>query len=288
MKTSGSIAIIPLAIIMITVALSIPSLGETGIEAIYDVYGTVIIYLEDSGPIIYMYINYSSGPGSLLIDLPIEPMGDSIEIIYGNATSAIYMGYLYALILTNSSKGYIILKYNGVDTTDSEGLKNIEIRNVSWASYIDLVVDRRTQIRGLPPNTLEIEEGGYIRYRIYSLEDTISIQISSPRNNIGFELIGLLVGIPTIGVAATYYAILTRRRRFSAKDRIDAVDREILKVLREIGGGEASASRIQELTGLPKTTLWRRLRKLERLGYIEIYKVGRRSIIRAKRSSKTR
>ncbi|MEM1611105.1 MAG: winged helix-turn-helix transcriptional regulator [Sulfolobales archaeon] len=280
-KTRGSIAIIPLAIIMI-IALPIHSLGEIGDEAIYNVYGTITIYLEDGGPTIYMYLNYSSGPGSLLIDLPIEPMGDSMEIIYGNATSAIYMGYLYALILTNSSKGYIVLKYNGIYTTDSEGLRNIEIRNVSWASYIDLVVDHRMKIMGLPPNALETGEGGYIRYRIYSLEGVISIQISLPRNNMGFELIGLLASISTIGVAATYYAILTQRRRLPAKDRIDAVDREILKVLREIEE-EASASRIQELTGLPKTTLWRRLRKLERLGYIEIYKVGRRSIIKAKR-----
>ncbi len=105
----------------------------------------------------------------------------------------------------------------------------------------------------------------------------------------GLEPIGLLASVTTIGIAVTYYVTSARRRRSSAIDeKIDSVDREILGVIKEIGMGEASASKIQELTGLPKTTLWRRLRKLERLGYIEIYRVGRRSIIRAKRPPKPR
>ncbi len=178
-KAGGSIAIIPyIVIIIITIVFPTHSLGETGGEAIYNIiYGTVIIYLEDSRPTIYMYVNYPSGPGSLLIDLPVEPVEDSIEIVYGNATSAVYIGYLYALILTNSSRGYIILKYKGVYTVDSEGVENIEIRSVSWASYIDLVANRKIQIREPPPNTLEIKEGDYIRYRIYNLEDVIYTDI---------------------------------------------------------------------------------------------------------------
>jgi uncharacterized membrane protein len=230
-------------------------------------------------------MNYSSGPGSLLIDLPVEPVEDCIEVVYGNATLAMYIGYLYALILTNSSRGYIILRYNGVYTIeDSEGLKSIEVRNVSWASYIDLIANNKVKIREPPPNALEIEEGNYIKYRVYNLEGVISIQMSSQRNDADLELIGLLVNISIIGMAATYYAISAQKRRSSTIDKIDALDREILRVIERIGKGDASASRIQELTGLPKTTLWRRLRKLERLGYIEIYRVGRKSIIRAKRS----
>ncbi len=288
-RAGGSIAIIPyIVIIMMAIVFPIHSLGEMEDEAMYNIYGTVIIYLEDSRLTIYMYVNYSSGPGSLLIDLPVEPVEDSIEIVYGNATSAMYIGYLYALILTNSSRGYIILKYSGVYTIDSEGVENIEIRSVSWAPYIDLVANRKIQIREPPPNTIEINEGDYIRYRIYNLEGVISIQISSSRNNMGLKLIGLLASVITIGMAATYYAISAQRRRSSTIDKIDAVDREILRVIKEIGKDDASASRIQELTGLPKTTLWRRLRKLERLGYIEIYRVGRRSIIRAKRPPKPR
>lgn len=284
-KAGSSIAIIPyIAIIVITIVFPIHSLGEVGDEATYYVYGTVTIYLEDSGPTIYMYMNYSSGPGSLLIDLPVEPVEDSIEVVYGNATLAMYIGYLYALILTNSSRGYIILRYNGVYTIDSEGLKSIEIRNVSWASYIDLIANNKVEIREPPPNALEIEEGNYIKYRIYNLEGVISIQMSSQRNNADLELIGLLASISIIGMAATYYAISAQKRRSSTIDKIDALDREILRVIERIGKGDASVSRIQELTGLPKTTLWRRLRKLERLGYIEIYRVGRKSIIRAKRS----
>ena len=284
-KAGSSIAIIPyIAIIVITIVFPIHSPGEVGDETTYYVYRTVTIYLKDSGPTIYTYMNYSSGPGSLLIDLPVEPVEDSIEVVYGNATLAMYIGYLYALILTNSSRGYIILRYSGVYRIDSEGLKSIGIRNVSRASYIDLIANNKVEIREPPPNALEIEEGNYIKYRIYNLEGVISIQMSSQRNNADLELIGLLASISIIGMAATYYAISAQKRRSSTIDKIDALDREILRVIERIGKGDASVSRIQELTGLPKTTLWRRLRKLVRLGYIEIYRVGRKSIIRAKRS----
>lgn len=53
-KAGGSIAIIPyIAIIVITIVFPVHSLGEVGDEATYYVYGTVTIYLEDSGPTIY-------------------------------------------------------------------------------------------------------------------------------------------------------------------------------------------------------------------------------------------
>jgi len=76
--------------------------------------------------------------------------------------------------------------------------------------------------------------------------------MSSPRNNVDLELIGLLASISIIGMAATYYAISAQKRRLSTIDKIDALDREILRVIERIGKGGASASRIQELTGLPK------------------------------------
>jgi uncharacterized membrane protein len=55
---------------------------------------------------------------------------------------------------------------------------------------------------------------------------------------------------------------------------IDEVDRRILEKLREHGGSMLQSQLLRE-TGLPKTTLWRHVQKLERMGLIEVVKEGR-------------
>ena len=55
---------------------------------------------------------------------------------------------------------------------------------------------------------------------------------------------------------------------------IDDVDRLILRKLREHGGSMLQSQLLRE-TGLPKTTLWRHVQKLERMGLIRIVKEGR-------------
>lgn len=55
---------------------------------------------------------------------------------------------------------------------------------------------------------------------------------------------------------------------------LDEVDRRILEKLREHGGTMLQSQLLRE-TGLPKTTLWRHVQKLEKLGYIEVVREGR-------------
>ncbi|MDT7890175.1 MAG: winged helix-turn-helix transcriptional regulator [Desulfurococcales archaeon] len=273
------------AILALVLVLMQRVYGEVEDVSMYSINGSAAIYLEEYSPIIYLYINYSSGPGSLLIELPTEPAEDSIEIVYGNVSSIFYMGYLYALILTNSSNSFVVLRYKGGYGDASAGYKSLKIENVSWASYIDLIARRGTIITGLPPDTEESGENSSVKYRIYRLDGAVSIYILIPRNSLGSKLISLLAGTLTLGAAITYYAIFLHRRRSLVKGDIDAIDREIIKTLKE-SGGELPVSKIQKLTGLPKTTLWRRLRKLERFGYIEIYRIGRGSVAKLKKIPK--
>ncbi len=55
---------------------------------------------------------------------------------------------------------------------------------------------------------------------------------------------------------------------------IDEVDERILRKLEEAGGVMYQSQLLRE-TGLPKTTLWRHVRKLEELGYIRVVREGR-------------
>ncbi len=55
---------------------------------------------------------------------------------------------------------------------------------------------------------------------------------------------------------------------------LDEVDELILRKLRE-HGGTMLQSQLQRETGLPKTTLWRHVNKLEKLGYIKVIREGK-------------
>ena len=55
---------------------------------------------------------------------------------------------------------------------------------------------------------------------------------------------------------------------------LDETDRLVLRAL-ERAGGSTTQSRLQTLTGLPKTSLWRRVRRLEQWGYVRVVKEGK-------------
>lgn len=63
---------------------------------------------------------------------------------------------------------------------------------------------------------------------------------------------------------------------------LDSTDKMILDVLRDMGG-EASQPELLRETGLPKSTLWRRLKKLESMGYLEIERKGKTNLVRLKK-----
>ncbi|RLG76659.1 MAG: hypothetical protein DRO23_00290 [Thermoprotei archaeon] len=60
---------------------------------------------------------------------------------------------------------------------------------------------------------------------------------------------------------------------------IDEKDRQILEVLRKLGG-EAAQTTVVKYTGLPKSTISRKIKKLEKLGYIKVIKRGRVNILK--------
>ncbi len=63
---------------------------------------------------------------------------------------------------------------------------------------------------------------------------------------------------------------------------IDDTDKAILRKLVEHGGSEYQ-SVVQKELGLPKTTMWRRVKRLEQLGYLEVEKTPRGNLLRITR-----
>ncbi len=87
---------------------------------------------------------------------------------------------------------------------------------------------------------------------------------------------GTVIAIVVGAVLAALVVLLRKRggRPGSvATEALSDLDKAILTKLAE-KGGSALQSELQKELGTPKTTLWRHIKKLEKLGYVEIVKEG--------------
>lgn len=97
----------------------------------------------------------------------------------------------------------------------------------------------------------------------------------TPRENNELNTI-YMIAIIAATVVAIVIILKVRGKRF---EELSEVDQEIIKAIEQLGG-EAFQSDLQKRVGLPTTTLWRRIKKLERLGYLRVEKrYGRNYVI---------
>ncbi|MEM1929860.1 MAG: winged helix-turn-helix transcriptional regulator [Thermofilaceae archaeon] len=76
-------------------------------------------------------------------------------------------------------------------------------------------------------------------------------------------------------------AVFALRRRGSAMELVELSEEDtaILNALRSLGGG-AFQSELQKVLSMPSTTLWRRVKRLEQLGYVKVEKRAGRNYIK--------
>ncbi|UCD45720.1 MAG: hypothetical protein JSV27_04335 [Candidatus Bathyarchaeota archaeon] len=99
-------------------------------------------------------------------------------------------------------------------------------------------------------------------------------------------------GIVAVALVATYF-LRGRRRRpevevrhsfdlnalFEAHPTLRMDDREVIRFLAE-KGGEAFAAEVRERFDMPRTSLWRMIRRLEGEGVVEVQTIGGQSLVR--------
>jgi len=88
----------------------------------------------------------------------------------------------------------------------------------------------------------------------------------------------LLYAAAAIVVLAVLAALLVLRRRGS-EEGLSEVDVQILNLLKQSGGG-LFQSELTSLVGLPTTTVWRHVRKLESMGLVAVEKRMGRNFVR--------
>ncbi|MGB9709066.1 MAG: helix-turn-helix transcriptional regulator [Infirmifilum sp.] len=91
----------------------------------------------------------------------------------------------------------------------------------------------------------------------------------------------IILGAITLATVAVLVLFLLLRRRESAKG-FSEVDAQIIELLRSAGGGLFQSELVNKL-GLPTTTVWRHIRKLESSGIVVVEKRFGRNYIRLAR-----
>ena len=84
--------------------------------------------------------------------------------------------------------------------------------------------------------------------------------------------------VAVLAVAAVALAA-SRRRVEQALAELSEEDLAILEALRRAGGG-AFQSELQKAVGMPSTTMWRRVKRLEKLGYVVVEKRAGRNYVK--------
>lgn len=77
-----------------------------------------------------------------------------------------------------------------------------------------------------------------------------------------------------IGTAILFY----RSRKVGSYIRISEQEADIIDILRKLGG-KAYQSDIAKLAGLPRTTAWRYVRRLEERGLVRVVKRNRENLV---------
>ncbi len=112
-----------------------------------------------------------------------------------------------------------------------------------------------------------------------SVHDEVEVSVLvyvSPKRWYGLEL----AAVAAVAVAAAAAAVALARRRGGRSERpLSEVDYKLIRYLRSRGGVALQRDIVRDLN-LPKTTVHRHLRKLERYGIVEIRKVGNLNQVR--------
>jgi len=164
---------------------------------------------------------------------------------------------------------------------------------ISFRYYSDyestLTLSNNIVLLSLPENILEsgyVGDNYIIRFiGFYEIRYVVSSEPAGQpdggnQTSLPFLEVALIVSIAT---AISVVIILWYRMRRGGEDTeleepgfIDETDRMILDELDRMGG-EAYQSELVKRLGIPKTTLWRHIRRLEILGYIKVVKEFRRN-----------
>ncbi len=268
----------------IILALIIPILYTLGLVTI----STVMVTIDVNGVV------YGTVSGEVLgslneISLPTHPIPASVEV-YVNDTM------IPAIVVNNTvyvparGKSTFTIKYIS-NTTASNGVFKVDIVS---KDTITLIIAPNVVLLSMPEkiiNTYYLDDNlAFVFEGPVTIEYTV--KEAPPTDNGAAPLIPsylnlrflVIIAALVIGIGLLIYFYRYRKRsklefdEYALKE-LDDVDMSIINTLKSTTSKTMYQSDLQRVLRLPKTTLWRHIRRLERLGYVEIVKENRRNKI---------
>ncbi len=271
----------------ITLALMIPILYSLGLVTI----STVVVSIDANG------VAYGTVSGEALgslneVQLPTYPIPASVEVYVNDTIVPAIVVNNTVYIPTRGASSFTI-KYI-CNTTLSNGISRLDfISNET----ITLVIAPNIVLLSMPDkvlNTYYLDNNlAFVFKGPVTIEYTVKEPVDSTNEgsnisepsylDISYIVLAAIV-IILIGFGVYKYR-KSRRLKFVEYDlrELDEVDHAIIKMLKS-HNNEAFQSDLQRMLRLPKTTLWRHIKRLERLGYVEIVKENRRNKVILKKT----
>lgn len=269
-------SVIYLRILVVGIVLSMlifmvnPISGYNGVQ-------NIITTINGDGSV-FVEMNVTVGSGLNYIILPVKPVPETIKVYeYGEGIVPIYLNM--TLIIPVEKAGVVDIRYVA-NITAVGGKAFFDVGNAS----VILKVMKGVILLSLPDNISELHTEDSVLVLCFTGPAEISYTLSeSPASenvsNVSpiFPWQYILLGLMVIIVVVAVYLFIRRRPR-----DLDPVDKDILDILRKKGGKAIQSELMTELH-IPKTTLWRHVKRLEALEYVEVEKIGRVNIVKLRR-----
>jgi len=246
---------------------------------IYSIDNKISVNIDSDG-LATVYLNTTLSKGLNKIDLPVSPIPETIVVeIDGQRITPIYYNYTLVIPTDREAMAYISYTAN-VSVVGGKMILKIGSAEILLKAVSNIV------LLSLPDNIEEVyTEDGTLVLRFTGpteISYTVAEKTGKPRENIPVyppSIPWLYIGGGVIALAIILSLILYIHRRPRG---LDSTDRAIIEYLRR-RGGQALQSKIMNELKIPKTTLWRHVKRLEKEGYVTIEQVGRVNIVKLRK-----
>lgn len=251
---------------------------------------SIVITIDPSG-VVYVEINGTIEVGMNFFECPVEPIlatvtilidGESAPLIYYNNSFLVISNYnkpatITYIANTTYEDGRVSFYYNSTMEATLVVPPNVLLTPENLTLIDASVRDNKLFLRLRGPSTISFIVSEVVggREPAYAPSNqTLTIILTIP---VGAE-IALYVSVVVIAVVGVVIAVRRRRSKILTT-YLDEVDKAIIEKLRK-HGGEIIQSLLYKELSLPKATIWRHVKKLEKMGYVTVERMGRDNRVR--------
>jgi len=285
MKLGDSLAFVLLALALISALPHLVSEAQQVAET--------IIEIDPNGfPHVAVVVNASEGVNE--VQLPVAPLAITLRVVVdGTEAASIFDPETRRLIFVAEKGGVAVVSYVADVSISNESVISFDVET---NAFVKLVIPPGVVLLTPPSDVESIHASNgsitivfrgpqRIEYIVMSPPPQItSVPMQTPKPSeatapqLGAQqnFYYIMAAAVALAIVLVVALLLHSRSRKLSSEELDDIDRAIIKAL-EKRGGSAMQSELQKELAIPKTTLWRHVRRLERAGILRVEKVGQQN-----------